>query len=337
MAWLAGWQYRKKITIQGRSGAGQNYVILLKIGESSGSSGCDFHLEGQSANFPSGKNDGGDLRFTASDGITLLSFWVEKVEGSSPNRTAYVWVKVSENLDNNVDIYCYFGNSEASNYSNGDNTFLLFDDFEGSSLDSNKWEWRDASVSVSNSVLTVSENGTTGRRVQSKNSFSGLLKMLVYIKYYMNQTYELLGIGYCDGSGFNASNNSIGDNENNFSVYRIRQYQAKEYIENRKDGGSRADVVARSSLRNNTWFRFYFLRASDKAIYIEPDAGVQVENASNYFSTSINAHVGIDFLKSQAGYFDYIALMKLVYPEPAFLSAGPVEVPPKGRCFGYIF
>ncbi|MCD6143602.1 BNR-4 repeat-containing protein, partial [Thermococcus sp.] len=75
------WQYRKKLTINGSSGAGTNYQVLLKVGESSGASGCDFHVEGHSANFPSDTNQSGDLRFTDNDGITLLSFWVEKVEG----------------------------------------------------------------------------------------------------------------------------------------------------------------------------------------------------------------------------------------------------------------
>jgi hypothetical protein len=122
--WLSGWAYRKKITIAGSAGAGTNYQVLLKIGESSGASGADFNLEGLSAKFPSGKNDGGDLRFTASDGVTLQDFWVENVNGTSPNRVAYVWVKVSEDLGTNRDIYVYFGNPNATNQSNVQNTFI---------------------------------------------------------------------------------------------------------------------------------------------------------------------------------------------------------------------
>jgi len=123
--WLSSdWQYRKKITIQGQSGAGTNYQVLLKVGESSGASGYDFHVEGHSANFPNDQNQSGDLRFTKSDGITLLNFWVEKVEGTSPNRVAYCWVKITDNLDNNVDIYCYYGNSNADNVSSITNTFI---------------------------------------------------------------------------------------------------------------------------------------------------------------------------------------------------------------------
>jgi len=124
--WLSGWQYRKQITITGQSGAATNYQVLFKIGESSGASDYHFHLEGHSQNFPSETNNSGDLRFTSSDGTTLLDFWVESVSGSSPNRIAKVWVKVRDNLDTNQNIYCYYGKSGAENVSSGENTFLTF-------------------------------------------------------------------------------------------------------------------------------------------------------------------------------------------------------------------
>jgi len=171
---LNGWTYRKKITIQGQSGAGTDYQVLLKVGESSGASGYDFHVEGHSANFPSDKNQSGDLRFTKSDGTTELNFWVEKVEGTSPNRVAYCWVKITDNLDNNVDIYCYYGNSSANNVSNGDDTFLLFDDFNGSNLDTNKWnELNSGPLSFSNSIMSIkSDTENTSHDIYSKDTFS---------------------------------------------------------------------------------------------------------------------------------------------------------------------
>ena len=152
--WLTGWQYRKRITIQGQSGAGSGYQVLLKVGESSGASGYDFHVEGHSAKFPSDKNDSGDLRFTSSDEITLLPIWVEKVEGTSPNRVAYVWIKISDNLDNNVDIYCYYGNIDASNVSNVNNTFIrVIDGLVGS------WHFDEGS---GNTVYDTSGNNNDG-------------------------------------------------------------------------------------------------------------------------------------------------------------------------------
>ncbi|MEM5777875.1 MAG: hypothetical protein QXJ06_05550 [Candidatus Aenigmatarchaeota archaeon] len=126
--WLNGWMFRKKITINGSSNSGSNYRLLLKIGESSGANGADFHLEGHSQLFPNSSDSSGDIRITKSDGNTLENIWVEKVEGNSPNRVAYVWIKVSSNLDSNVVLYCYYGNSTAENISNYSNTILPYTD-----------------------------------------------------------------------------------------------------------------------------------------------------------------------------------------------------------------
>ena len=134
MAWLSGWDYRKQITISTPSGvdAGTNYQIPLMIGESSGASNYDFHIEGHSELFPTGENDSGDLAFTTDDGNTEIDFWVEDVIGTTPNRTVRVWVEVSDQLNQDRNIYCYYGNGSSglANKSNGDNTFLSFHDFE---------------------------------------------------------------------------------------------------------------------------------------------------------------------------------------------------------------
>lgn len=139
MAWLSGWSYRKQITITGQTGAGTNYQVKLLVGESSGASGENFDVENHSDDFPSQKDDSGDLRFTDNDETTLLDFWIEKVEGTTPNRVATVWIKVTDSLESNVNIYCYYGNSGASDVSNGENTFIFFDDFDDNSIDANKW------------------------------------------------------------------------------------------------------------------------------------------------------------------------------------------------------
>ncbi len=181
MAWLSGWTYRKKVTITGQSGAGTNYQILLKIGESSGASGADFHVAGHSASFPSGKGIGGDLRFTAADGSTLLDFWVEKITGTTPNRVAYVWVEVAADLGTNQDIYVFYGNSSASDASNGANTFPLFDDFPGSSLDTTtNWnaleQQNSCTLAIASSAARFTPGNTTGSGGKIKSKISLALR-----------------------------------------------------------------------------------------------------------------------------------------------------------------
>lgn len=189
--WLTGWTYRKKITITGQSGAGTNYQTKLLVGATSGG---NFHVEGHSAIFPS-ENNSGDLRFTDNDGSTLLDFWVESVSGT----VATIWVEVADSLESNVDIYCYYGNASATNVSNGTNTFLFFDDFNGSSFNSNKWTdwnpWNHGSITVSDSILkasatTAGSNYWRGRGLRTLNPLTiniGQWKAVRY-KWKWNQT-----------------------------------------------------------------------------------------------------------------------------------------------------
>lgn len=135
----SNWKYRKKLELNGSSGAGTGYQMLLRIGESGAASGEDFDLSSHSGDFPTGENDGGDLRFTSADGNTELDFWVEDVIGSAPNRLAYVWVKVADNLDTNKNIYVYYGNASASNESDGGATFVFFDNFDDGAINPAKW------------------------------------------------------------------------------------------------------------------------------------------------------------------------------------------------------
>jgi len=76
--------------------------------------------------------DYGDVRFTDSNGTTLLNYWMEQ-DGT-------FWVKVpSISASSQKTIYMYYGNTGATSQSNGSNTFDFFDDFTGMSLDSDKW------------------------------------------------------------------------------------------------------------------------------------------------------------------------------------------------------
>jgi PKD repeat protein len=97
------------------------------------------------------KEDFSDLRFTASDGETLLSYWFEsKTSGDR----ATVWVKVASTpkKDETGTIYVYYGNDDASDVSSGSSTFILFE--PGDSL--TNWTKRTAgsgNVTVSSGKL----------------------------------------------------------------------------------------------------------------------------------------------------------------------------------------
>ena len=104
-------------------------------------------------------SSGNEVRFTDDQG-SLLSFWREN--DFNQEETIY-WVKVpSIPANSTVDIYMYFDPdlTGVTDASDPDSTFDFFDDFDGSSLDTNKWdvhEWTAGShyYEVVNSELHV--------------------------------------------------------------------------------------------------------------------------------------------------------------------------------------
>lgn len=119
MAWLSGYNHRRSVTISRSSGAVTDYQIKFLVGENTGGSvSCNQKCA----------SDFRDIRFTASDGTTVLPYWIESVSGTSPDQVATVWVKFNTIGATSTTFYMYYGNTEASSASSGTSTFLSFDD-----------------------------------------------------------------------------------------------------------------------------------------------------------------------------------------------------------------
>lgn len=125
--WLTGWSRRKKFTLTGSTdGALTDYQVKLTVYKGSGSdSGSSVYLGGNC------EDDFADLRFTSSDGETLLSYWIESYTSGT---SAVVWVKLPSlpASPDTTDFYIYYDNSGASSAASGADTFIIFND--GSSL-----------------------------------------------------------------------------------------------------------------------------------------------------------------------------------------------------------
>ena len=128
--WLTGWQYRKSHIIIGSEGAGANYQIRISVHRIAGTDSGDSVYLGTKC-----RSDFGDIRFTAADGVTKYDHWLESVSGD----VATFWIEVQSDLSNTQGIYIYYGNSAVTTASDGQATFLLFDDFSGTNLDRTRW------------------------------------------------------------------------------------------------------------------------------------------------------------------------------------------------------
>jgi hypothetical protein len=117
MGWLSGWAYRKSHVINPATGAGTGYQVKITVHYGSGTdSGGDVYLNGKC------RTDFGDIRFTKSDGITLLDYWMEsEVDGDN----AVFWVEIADDLSATPQrIFIYYGNASATTTSNFTNTMI---------------------------------------------------------------------------------------------------------------------------------------------------------------------------------------------------------------------
>jgi len=116
-----------------------------------------------------------DLRFTSSDQTTELSYWLESKTDST---TATIWVKIPSLASGDNTIYMYYANASATTASNGDNTFLLFDDFLGTTLDTNKWTVVSGTPTVGGSLMTIRSGYSD--LINSKSSFTNSYALRMY-------------------------------------------------------------------------------------------------------------------------------------------------------------
>jgi hypothetical protein len=87
-----------------------------------------------------------DVRFADTNGSSLLSYWRESYTASI---SVIFWVKVPSVPSGNKTIYMYYGNAAASSASDGNATFIFFDDFSG---DLSKWNIHiDTDVAITSS------------------------------------------------------------------------------------------------------------------------------------------------------------------------------------------
>ena len=138
--WLSGWQYRKKITID-----------ETKVDADLTDFPATVILTSSNFNFSKARSDGYDIRFTSSDGTTLLKY--ERERHDSANQVAEYHVKIPfVSSSSNTDFYIYYGNPFASDGADPTNVWDSY--FKG------VWHLKDYTASQVNDSTTNANNGT---------------------------------------------------------------------------------------------------------------------------------------------------------------------------------
>ena len=112
------WNYRMRIAVDntGNSGGMTDYPVRID-------------LDAGRLDFSHARTQGEDVRFTTSDGATVLSHWKERWDASG--QSALLWVKIPAiPAHDSTVVYMYYGNPASPDRSNGEATFELFDGFD---------------------------------------------------------------------------------------------------------------------------------------------------------------------------------------------------------------
>ena len=212
-AWLSGYVYRKKVTINGSvTGIQTNYQMKLTVNKGMGvSSGDNVYLENHASSWTG--TTPRDIRFTTADGSTLLDYWIE----SSDANNAVVWIEFDSIRTTYTDFYIYYGKSGDAITSNGDDTFPdLFDHFDRSDLNPNpigdfgSWPRNRASYVVGNYAYVTHWNSVNGGQVSSvditdKSSPSVLDTLTIgghVLDIVVDGDYAYIANGYYSGDSF---------------------------------------------------------------------------------------------------------------------------------------
>ncbi|MCS7135303.1 MAG: DUF2341 domain-containing protein, partial [Candidatus Aenigmarchaeota archaeon] len=117
---ISGWLYRITINNTQNSNTLTNYQVLVIVDTQT------LISQGKM------RWDCGDIRFTDSDGVTLLNYWLESGCGTTNTR---IWVRVpSIPASSTKTIYMYYGNPSATSLSNVSATMFIYEDMETTPL-----------------------------------------------------------------------------------------------------------------------------------------------------------------------------------------------------------
>lgn len=144
--WYAFFSHRKKFIHYGAVGAGTDYQLPINVTYESNMK-SDF----SDICFAGPLNQGG------GNDTNLLDHWLESYVASS---WALFWVEVNLNIlgaQDESQFWIYYGNPTASSLSDGDATFLFFDDFNDGSINTTKWYhvYSDGATTESGGTLNI--------------------------------------------------------------------------------------------------------------------------------------------------------------------------------------
>ena len=265
------------------------------------------------------RSDYSDLRFVENEASGVLPYWIENYTVDN----ATVWVRRPENRDNTI--YMYYGNSGATTTENGDNTFLFFDDFTGTTLDNTKWtRYGTGTLNIASSIITYS--GSTG----IANANGDVIETIKTFQYpvALEGVYKYEATGGSADIGFGRYSFPVSTNSALEGLYSTADNTHYFFVEN---GSNRSYSSYMAAPTGETRARFKRLSSSVDfargnmawtATSNIPSTAISLRFGGSYYSENQTFSIAADWFAVR----DYEHLSD-TYPEPITSVGSEEQVP----------
>ncbi|NMC36304.1 DUF2341 domain-containing protein [Candidatus Beckwithbacteria bacterium] len=313
-SWLDGYTYRKQITITGSSAGSQtNYQVKITVNKNAGTdTSATVYLNNNVL------DSFNDIRFTQSDGQTLLDYWIE----SSTTDTVTVWVECDSipESPSTATFYLYYGDGDATSLSSAINTFPFYDNFDDNSVNTSLWD-----VAQSGSA-TYNESGGYAR-VSGSSSGSWVLayfrtKTAFGPQYAIRakQYFSASSANFCSYSGFADNTHTSYFDLANAVILDNNKYNWASDEHNLVTYASGSGVGQAAGNQNASWKVFEYRRYTDNAQIMYDDiSATAITTPASIPTANLYAGMWVNPGAGASGYIytDWFLVRKYVNPEPS--------------------
>ncbi len=326
--WLNGWNKRKLLVIDNKQNSNNltDYQIKINVTHQS---------EMQS--------DFSDIRFTSSNGKTLLPYYCEEYVKDD---SAIFWVKVPEiQAYSEAIIYQYYDNVSATYEGNGEDVFIWFDDFSTDRSEEYdnvyiNWDTKRKRIKLSENAYISPLDNNSGENLEMKNFY---IKTKMYLEketdnYHTNMARQaFIDYRHNDNNSVPTSGNFDDDDYLKFGVnnqvgynvnYRGLRFDKNIYT---KDVDRQAiNILKRDGTMSDYFDKWgvYEVRAYEtnhQVDFIDEDLKRTTWNiTSHYLDEKGNIYLrALDVSSTSWVWIDYLMIGQSTLPEPTIVINKP--------------
>jgi len=323
---LSPFDYQESLLINNTSYASAltNYQVLLTIDTASLISAGKMKSLCEDIRFSD------SISYDMADWTNNYHYWIES---GCNTATTKIWIKVDTIAAlSNKTIYMYYGRSDLSAFSSGDNTFIFFDDFTEATIDTAKWKEYDTGSNINQTgdgLLTIT-NGTgawTTTGIYSIPNFNRADGIVVQGKY--KSMGSSAGYSYKDTTMLWTHNTTDSVNHPNFiyALYLIMSaatptVPSLAYYEKGSPSGGVTGTWAAGA---QYIIRQIIKTTAGATTQMSSDGGVTWPTYKDSTTATSDTPLKVGFTHYGGGpiYIDDIIVRKYVSPEPTVTISSP--------------